>query len=90
VAIGVYVFIVVDDVDGDVVDVGEEDSVVVDEEDIGEGDVVDVGEEDVIGNFIILATNMRYSKTMMINTTRVIIAIVSLSILLKMKIHSRL
>jgi len=69
VAIGVYVFIVVDDVDGD---------------------VVDVGEEDVIGNFIILATNMRYSKTMMINTTRVIIAIVSLSILLKMKIHSRL
>jgi len=72
--------------------------VVVGEEDIGEDVVVVVGEEDGVviddvdgdGIFIILAINTRYSKTMMINTTRAIIAIVSLSILFKMKIHSKL
>ena len=72
---------------------GDEDGV--GEEDIGEDVVVVVGEEDGVviddvdgdGIFIILAINMRYNKTMIINTTRAIIAIVSLSILLKMKIH---
>ena len=97
VAIGPDVVVVVDDVDV----VGGEDGVVVDEDVVVDGDdvdgvvvVVDGDDVDIVeedGNgFIILATNMRYNKTIMINTTRAIIAIVSLSILFKMKIHSRL